>query len=109
MIFKQSSKETIEDNVIFIVDIDSSNLYQFLFVSCTLQMRNPIWPLVELHNSKRCIGQLATILKSITHHKYFVKNITKLPHLVLREGVTVGLSTIKVFFINLQDSEKNEF
>ena len=53
MIFKQSSKETIEDNVIFIVDIDSSNLYQFLFVSCTLQMRNPMWPLVKLHNSKR--------------------------------------------------------
>ena len=52
MIFKQSSQETIEDDVIFFVDIDSSNLYQFLFVSSKLQMRNPIWTLLKGHNSE---------------------------------------------------------
>ena len=42
----------------------------------------------------RCPTKLANILKLITHHIYFLKNVPKYPHLGVEGGINVGFSII---------------
>ena len=55
----------------------------------------PYGPYLRAITQKGCLGQLANILKSMTHHIYFLRNILK--HLIVGWNITVCfLTTYKV-------------